>query len=144
MMKIRPATTKDAAALAALSSQLGYPATPEIIARRLLDLDGRPDEHAVLVALDQADAVIGWTHVSVLRPLEMQPCGEILGLIVDEHARTVGVGRQLVAAAEAWARTRGFAEIVVRSNAARTLSHPFYERIGYQRLKSQHYYQRPL
>jgi GNAT superfamily N-acetyltransferase len=54
------------------------------------------------------------------------------------------VGRDLVEYAETWARSRGLASLTVRSNAARELSHPFYEALGYSRDKTQHVYSKAL
>lgn len=141
---IRPAGPADAPRLAELSGQLGYPTTPGVIADRLRDIMARPGDAAVFVAIDADRPVAGWVHVGILRLLESPTCGEILGLVVDEKARTGGIGRSLVAAAEQWVRGHGLATVVVRSNVVRTLSHPFYERIGYRRTKSQHYYVREL
>ena len=41
-------------------------------------------------------------------------------------------------------RRRGLGVIAVRSNVARTESHPFYERLGYVRTKTQHAYRKHL
>jgi hypothetical protein len=46
----------------------------------------------------------------------------------------------LVAAAESWAARLGLSDVVVRSNVTRAESHPFYERLGYARTKTQHVY----
>jgi hypothetical protein len=50
----------------------------------------------------------------------------------------------LVAEVEAWAARRGLTEMSVRSNVARTESHPFYERQGYRRVKTQQVYRKPI
>jgi len=76
--------------------------------------------------------------------LESEPACEILGLVVDQNYRCQGVGRSLVAAVEAWAGSRGVTTIKVRSNMVRAESHPFYERLGYARVKSQHVYRKLL
>ena len=70
--------------------------------------------------------------------------GEIVGLVVDAAHRGRGVGRRLVAEVEAWAAARGLEVVTVRSNVARTESHPFYERLGYARTKTQHAYRKRL
>jgi GNAT superfamily N-acetyltransferase len=54
------------------------------------------------------------------------------------------VGKALVAAAEEWACAQGVDAITVRSNATRAESHPFYERLGYVRRKTQHSYAKAL
>jgi GNAT superfamily N-acetyltransferase len=65
-------------------------------------------------------------------------------LVVDADARRSGAGRSLVAAAERWGAARGLPQIAVRSNVVRAEAHPFYERLGYERWKTQHAYRKPL
>jgi hypothetical protein len=43
-----------------------------------------------------------------------------------------------------WAAGRALDVITVRSNVARAESHPFYERLGYVRAKTQHAYRKHL
>jgi GNAT superfamily N-acetyltransferase len=64
--------------------------------------------------------------------------------VVDARERGRGVGRRLVAAVEEWARARGLEQIAVRSNVTREESHPFYEHLGYTRVKTQHAYRKRL
>ncbi|MGH7633904.1 MAG: GNAT family N-acetyltransferase [Gemmatimonadaceae bacterium] len=59
------------------------------------------------------------------------PIGRLTAVIVDEEARGKGVGRTLVAAAEAALRERGCAMIEITSNKKRIDAHAFYERLGY-------------
>lgn len=140
---MRPAVAADAAAIAGLASQLGYPSTGEQVSRRLEALRGAPDS-AVLVAEAGTGSTLGWIHVSVNRLVESEPDAEIRGLVVDETARSGGVGRHLVEAAESWARNRGFGLISVRSNVIRDRAHRFYERLGYERTKTQHKFRKRL
>jgi GNAT superfamily N-acetyltransferase len=63
-----------------------------------------------------------------------------VGLVVSTATKRGGIGRALVTDAERWALGQGFDSITVRSNVARTESHPFYERLGYVRRKTQHAY----
>jgi GNAT superfamily N-acetyltransferase len=64
--------------------------------------------------------------------------------VVDTDHRGLGIGRRLVEALEAWAADRGLPEIAVRSNILRIESHPFYDRLGYRRAKTQHSYRKEL
>jgi GNAT superfamily N-acetyltransferase len=141
-MKIRPATIEDAAPIATLSGQLGYPGSAAAMAERLTTVLARRDE-TVLVG-HESGAVLGWIHAAEQRFLEAEIRCEILGLVVDREHRRKGIGQQLVRAVEWWARNRGIKEMSVRSNVVRPESHPFYERLGYDRTKTQHVYRKKL
>jgi GNAT superfamily N-acetyltransferase len=140
---MRKAQVTDAARLAKLSEVLGYPVEPELMKRRLERLVSRPD-HVVLVAESQTEGVVGWIHVAEQDILEIGRSCEILGLVVAADQRGHGVGRRLVEWVERWAFERGLKQLSVRSNVARTESHPFYERLGYTRVKTQHAYRKHI
>jgi ribosomal protein S18 acetylase RimI-like enzyme len=140
---VRPATLDDAAAVATLSAQLGYPVSAEVMTDRLSRLLGR-DDQAVLVAVDDGGRLAGWIHAADQDLVEAERRCEILGLVVDEGRRRAGIGRRLVAEAEAWAMSRGLREMSVRSNLARRESHPFYQSQGYRRVKTQEVYRKRL
>ena len=137
-MNVREATESDAVRLAALSTQLGYPTTPEQAVERLRALRERP-ANEILVAEDAEDGgtVIGWLHVCVMHFFESPPFTEVGGLVVDEAWRGRGVGKRLVNEAARWAAERGFSKLRVRSNTVRTDAHRFYEREGFERTKTQ-------
>lgn len=139
---VRRATSTDALGVAALSGILGYPVDRETMQRRLERIGGR-EEHVVFVA-ETSGQVVGWIHGAEHEFLVAGRIGEICGLVVAEGQRTSGVGRRLVEAVEQWARGRGLDQVSVRSNVARTESHPFYEKVGYTRLKTQHVYRKSL
>jgi GNAT superfamily N-acetyltransferase len=141
-VKVRQATIEDAAAIATLSAQLGYPVAATTMRERLATVLGRSDE-TVLVA-HVSGLVIGWIHGAEQRFLEAEARCELLGLVVSQDHRRQGVGQQLVRAVEWWARNRGITEVSVRSNVVRPESHPFYERLGYDRIKTQHVYRKKL
>lgn len=140
---IRTAAIGDAAEIARLSAQLGYPAAVGDIESRLRKLLASPS-HAVLVAANADGRLDGFVAVEHRLIIEYGERGELAALVVDAQARRGGVGRALVGAAERWAAERGLSEIAVRSNALRPESHPFYESIGYARTKTQHVYRKPL
>jgi GNAT superfamily N-acetyltransferase len=142
-LRIRSAVPADAAAVARLSGQLGYPVAPQALAARLQGLLASK-EQAVYVAADGEAVVVGWIHGAEQVLVESGPRCEILGLVVDEAARRGGIGRQLVEAVERWALARGLPEVSVRSAVSRAESHPFYEQLGYNRVKSQHVYRKRL
>ena len=140
---IRPMRPQDAAEVARLSGQLGYPVTESEVGERF----GRLAEDAdaeVLVAGSSGGAVLGWLHVAASRDLVSPRYAEVRALIVDEPARGRGIGRCLLEAAEAWARKRGLDTIRVRSNTVRERARVFYERAGYRVTKTQHQFNKSL
>lgn len=139
---LRKARVEDAAEVARLAGQLGYATPVEAMHERLSVLVSHPD-HCIVVA-ERDGHVLGWIAVEHRRTLESGERVEIVGLVVDAQCRSGGVGRLLVQAAEQWAQQLGFDTLCVRSNVLRDASHPFYERMGYVRRKTQHYYVKAL
>lgn len=90
-----------------------------------------------MVAQGPQGEVIGWLHVMERHLLETPPFAELGGLVVDERRRNSGAGRALVAAAEAWGRSRGMTSMRIRTNVIRAAAHEFYSRIGYSVEKKQ-------
>lgn len=141
---IRPMRRADAARVAELTTELGYPANAREIDERFAELTESHPHDAILVATADDGTVIGWIHVARVASLQSEATAEIRGLVVGEAHRSGGTGAQLVAAAEAWARERGARTIVVRSRSTRERAHRFYERIGYAESKRSHVFGRPL
>ena len=139
---VRRARADDAPRIAELSGVLGYPVDSRVMAERLAHLVSR-DDNAVFVASD-GDRVLGWIHGGEHELLEIGRLCEILGLVVEPSARRSGAGRALIAAIEQWAGSRGVRQVSVRSNVVRLESHPFYERLGFTRVKTQHSYRKNL
>lgn len=138
IIRIRKARRGDAARIAQLSGELGYPASTEQIAARLRQLTPA-SRHAVFVAElpDTGAGLIGWVHVSTSHLLESDTRAEVNGLIVAEGQRSAGAGAKLLQAAEEWARRRGCKGMNVRSNVIRERAHKFYEMHGYEHYKTQ-------
>jgi len=141
-LKLRRARKTDAARIAELSGELGYPATTEEMKMRLGKL--KPETlHAVFLA-EVNQLVIGWIHVSVAPLLEVPKRAEVNGLIVADGQRSHGAGAKLLEAAEKWARAKGCKGMSVRSNVIRERAHLFYERHGYIHFKTQKAFRKPL
>jgi len=141
-VRIRPAAAADAGRLDDLVVQLGYPSRLGELRARVERLGSQPD-HLLCVA-EAGGLVIAWVHAAEQELFESGRRCEILGLVVDRAQRRGGVGRALVTEVERWAAARGLPEVAVRSNVAREESHPFYERLGYARAKTQHVYRKAL
>jgi len=134
-------TAADAALVADLTTQLGYPTGSSETAERIAMLLERPEDHAALVA-EEDGRVIGGVHVAIYTSLESGRVATIGGLIVGEGHRSSGIGAQLLMAAEEWARENGAAKMTVRSRVTRERAHRFYEREGYTLLKTSHVFEK--
>jgi GNAT superfamily N-acetyltransferase len=132
---IRPLTLEDAAAVAALSGDLGYPAEAAAMEARLAALLGQAG-HAVFGAAGEDGALLGWVHICSRLLLIDPPSAFVEGLVVVAVARRGGVGRALMAAAEDWARAAGAGVVRLRSAATRGDAHAFYRALGYREGKA--------
>jgi len=139
---IRPARIEDAEDIARLTTELGYPSSETEIRTRIERLL-QSDAYFLVVAEREA-TIVGWIAAERRLLLESGERADISGLIVTEQARRSGTGQALVRAAEEWARRQGLNRMVVRSSVSRLESHPFYERLGYVRAKTQHAYTKQL
>jgi GNAT superfamily N-acetyltransferase len=143
IMKIRKARQSDAARIAELSGQLGYPTTKAQMAARVKSAL-RMKNGGCFVAENKTHGVIGWVHVSITPLLEVERRAEINGLVVAEQARSQGAGAKLLQAAEQWAQKMRCAGMSVRSNVLRERAHNFYLRQGYEHYKTQKAFRKTL
>ena len=138
---IRDAKKSDAATLAALAGELGYPTTSDEMERRLEALLSDP-QHRIFVA--ERDGLQGWIHVSMINDLESESFAEIRGLVVSGPYRGSGIGTQLVTAAEKWANEKRCNRIRVRTNVVRVEARAFYKKRGYESKKTQDVFDKSL
>ncbi len=131
---VRRLAVEDAAAVAELSGQLGYPGKAEEMRRRIATMM-RPEDRVAFAAVRGAE-LVGWIDAAVERHLQAEDTVVIGGLVVRESARGCGVGKRLCEAVEHWARERGFARVRVRSQIKREDAHRFYLRDGYRQVKT--------
>jgi GNAT superfamily N-acetyltransferase len=133
---IRPMRGEDLPEVGALTAELGYPGSLEAMRARFEALARRP-EHATYVAT-LGDRTSGWLHARAQHALESDPVVEIVGLVVAAGVRRLGIGRELVAHAQRWARELGSRRLLVRTNVLREGAHDFYEALGFRWSKTQH------
>lgn len=143
MVRVRRAESRDAAALADLTAQLGYPVDATELARRL-DSVLADQRSALLVAADGSDGVVGWLHVVIRHLLERPPSALIAGFVVDERHRSEGIGQRLLEAGEEWAHAQGVASMTLYSRQTRTRAHRFYLREGYRIAKESYFFEKGL
>jgi GNAT superfamily N-acetyltransferase len=128
---LRNAKKTDAAAISALLGQLGYPAQSKEIPARLRALGGHPGSMTCVAELNKK--VVGVMSAQVFPAIHTsEPVAWLTALVVDEAARGVGVGQQMVAYAEAWAAGQGAAKLALTSALHRERAHSFYKALGYQ------------
>ena len=113
--RIRPAHLDDAAEIARLSGELGYPRSAGDIRSALKILLASPT-CSVMVASGRASQLSGWIVIERRISLESGEAAEITGLVVSASARRTGIGKALVSAAEQWTALQGLPSIRVRSN----------------------------
>lgn len=132
---IRPVESADAAAVAELCGQLGYPVTQQETNERINWLQKRGDAQIALIA-SSGQHVVGWIEAAVEHRLQSPPFALITGLVVRDEARGLGVGRKLCEAVERWSRERGLNIVRVTSRSTRDAAHRFYLRDGYKQIKT--------
>jgi GNAT superfamily N-acetyltransferase len=127
---IRPAAPDDAPAIGRLLSELGYPATDAEVAARVAGLAPEPRSR-VLVA--DEDGVVGLAVLALAPVLhERGDWCRVTVLVVAPEVRGRGVGRALLAGAEAVARAAGCSRIEATSAMHREGAHAVYRRAGYE------------
>ena len=141
--EIRAARPEDYPRMAELAGELGYPATAEEVARRIGSMQDS-SENAVFVAQLMGGEIAGWVGVFVYRAVEIDARAELSGLVVDARYRSQQIGLRLLERAEQWAREKGCKAIGLRSNVIRERAHAFYERNGYEHLKTQKSFRKDL
>jgi ribosomal protein S18 acetylase RimI-like enzyme len=130
MVEIRDAGPDDAAELAELLGQLGYPTEAGAVGRRLERLAASGVDR-VFVAVD--GGVVGVVSVHVSRSLEYDgDAAKISAVVVDERRRGTGVGRALIDTAEAEARARGCEVLWLTTAEHRAGAHAFYRALGFE------------
>lgn len=111
--------------------------------RRLLE---RADA-AVFIAERPDGTICGYVEVGS-RPYvdgcETSPVGYIEAWWVDPDVRRAGVGRALLAAAEEWARGRGYAEMGSDALLDNIASHEAHRRSGYEEVDRIVQFRKPL
>jgi GNAT superfamily N-acetyltransferase len=131
---VRPLEPNDASAVSDLIRELGYARSPQSVLEWIADLGAAGRQAAFVACFD--NQVVGWIEVSVERRLQSAPFALIGGLVVKEGFRGRGIGRRLCQHAEAWGWDRCVEKVRVTSRSTRADAHRFYERDGYEVVKT--------
>src|SRR5262245_41981101 len=104
-MRVRPLRPQDVKIATELLSQLGYQMSSGELTSRIARVVADTGHFAAVA--DDEGKILGMIH-AFERPALEKPCEAVVqSLVVDGRARKVGVGRKLMAAAQAWAQERG-------------------------------------
>jgi len=127
---VRAARDGDASDIASLITLLGYPCLPDEARTRMRAVAAEHDQ-ALLVA-ERDGHLCGLLALDLMYylPLGARTC-RITALVVATEHQGEGIGRELLQAAESWARQAGAARIEVTSAAHRENAHAFYRARGY-------------
>jgi aminoglycoside 6'-N-acetyltransferase I len=95
-----------------------------------------PDRLATFIATDSHNDPIGIAEVSLradhVNGTSSSPVGFLEGIYVDPANRRQGVARQLIAAAESWAKSRGCTEFASDTNPENVNSMAMHRSVGFE------------
>jgi len=128
---IREASQDDAAAVAVLLGELGYPTSPDQAAERIGRIAADPSTWVIVAEVESELAGLGALHVQNLVERDEPGC-EVAGLVVGQRFRRQGIGELLMQALEDEARRRGGKFMVLNTAHRRADAHAFYEALGYE------------
>jgi aminoglycoside 6'-N-acetyltransferase I len=137
-MLIRSVEARDVEAWSAMRGRL-WPAAQgcdlEREGRAFVAGVSAPSLEAVFVAGNDLERPVGFLELSV-RPFadgcDSQPVPHVEGWYVEVSARRLGIGRDLMRAAENWARARGFCELASDTEVHNEGSRRAHEGCGFQ------------
>ena len=118
---VRTATLSDAADVVDLTAQLGYDVDFAAVRARLARILERLDQRFFIAEI--GGRAVGWLHAAAWEYIETHAFVVVAGLVVDRKHRKRGIGRALMAHAEAWAAEQGSAVVRLWSSSARTDAH---------------------
>lgn len=130
MTIIRPAKVSDAVKIAELMEQLGYIASPALLANKIAVLGGSPCD-LVLVA-EHNETLVGVISLHITELFHAYgSIGRITTLVVASNRHGEGIGKLLIDAADKFFISAGCVRAEVTSGNHRAKAHAFYENNGY-------------
>jgi GNAT superfamily N-acetyltransferase len=131
MIEIRVCTPEDAAAVSALSGELGYAVSAQQASEHIRQL-GETGSDPILVAVAEG-RIIGLLASHFCKMLQYdKPVLRVTALVVDRQARRRGTAKLLMEHAEQLAASAGCGFVELTSAMGRTAAHAFYRSIGYE------------
>lgn len=131
---IRPARIGDAATIAALLPDLGYPASAEEVQARLAAIAGLP--RSTVAVAELGGEIVAVLHVACTVSIARGSCAELVALVVRADLQGHGLGQACVRWAIAWSREQGETRLRLRSGAEREAAHRFYRKLGFAQTRT--------
>ncbi|PJG59636.1 GNAT family N-acetyltransferase [Aeromonas cavernicola] len=146
-MKIRQATAQDIDAILALNQQIGqlhYAQYPDVFCppspeERAFMLQVIGSEDRLFCVAQLGNRVVGFltARIDINRTvpfLSKQPICWVSSVVVDEHHRSQGIGRALIAHSERWAHERDAKQVRLEVMILNERAALLYESLGFTRL----------
>ncbi len=118
-----------------LNQELGYLYPIEKVREKIRYII--EDTKDIILVVEKNNEIIGYIHGSPYELLYYDPIINILGLVVKEKYRNIGIGKVLMNSLECWAKEEGYSGIRLTSGSDRLDAHRFYEKQGYINKKDQ-------
>lgn len=136
---IRLVCLNDLDELMAISKyQLGYILSKERSLHQLKSIVDDPKHHYLLVFEENSThKILGYVHAEVYTCLYAETYFNVLGLAVADSYQKQGIGKKLMLALEKEAKKRGYEGVRLNSGSTRKGAHIFYEKMGYEGVKTQ-------
>jgi ribosomal protein S18 acetylase RimI-like enzyme len=102
--------------------------------RFLVSQLANPD--SLVMVAEHSGAVIGYIFADVEATNWMElrgPCGVVHDIYVDETARHLGAGRELMRAAITWIRSRGRSQVVLTTKTRNEHAHRLFATLGFRK-----------
>ena len=134
--EIRECVLADAESIFELNrSEMGYDYSLEKTKQNIKELLLSAHDKIYVAVVD--GSVVGYVHANDYKLIYAPAMKNIMGIAVSSKYKRMGIGKELLAEVEAWAKADGAKGVRLVSGATRKEAHMFYERCGYNGGKQQ-------
>lgn len=92
-----------------------------------------PSKRAYFIALDAKEQVIGGVGIAEFDGIEC--CAELQKLYLDDSAKGMGYGKELIQIAEEWARSAGYQNLYLETHTNLSAALKLYEKMGFHAIE---------
>jgi ribosomal protein S18 acetylase RimI-like enzyme len=93
------------------------------------------NENSLVIVAEHAGAVVGYVFADVEPTNWMElrgPCGVVQDVFVDESARRLGAGRELMRTAIEWIHSKGRSQVVLMTKSRNEHAQHLFTRLGFR------------